>query len=156
MASYVTVVVKDTNGTVGQLVDKLALSAGAASTSIISDAFQSVAHGFANGDLVSVTGTTIPTGLTATTIYYVVSAAANTFKVSLTEGGAALTISGGAAVVVNGMGNKNNLINALVDYLIGASMGNVASSQVSVTVRTSDPAILLVGTSSQQNLTQVG
>ncbi len=156
MAAFVTIVISDPNATISQLEGRLGITAGAASTSIISDAFQSADHGFDNGDKVSVTGTTIPTGLTATTVYYVVSAQANSFKVSLTESGAPLTISGGAAVVINGLADKNNLINKAVDYLMGASMGNVASGKVSVTVRSTDPAIVLVGSGSEQNLTIVG
>ncbi len=156
MAAFVTIVINDPNATIGQLNAKLNLASGAASTSIISDAFQSASHGLFNGQPVSVTGTTIPTGLTATTVYYVVSSLTNSFKVSLTEGGAALTISGGAAVVVNPIANKANLINALTDYLMGAAMGNVSAGLVSATVRSTDPALVLVGTSSKQNLTQVG
>ena len=156
MANYVTIVIKDTNASVVQLIDTLRLNSGKASTSIISDAFQSVAHGLADGQMVSVTGTTIPTGLTASVIYYVVSRAADTFKVSATSGGSALTISGGAAVVINPLCDKNQLLNSLNDYLMSAAIGNIAASQVSVTVRTTDPAIVLVGTGSKQNLTKIG
>lgn len=53
------------------------------------------AHGLPNGAKVrfSTTGA-LPTGLTAATDYFVVSAAANTFQVSATKGGAAITTSG--------------------------------------------------------------
>lgn len=55
------------------------------------------AHGYANGDMVVFYGGTIPTGLTAGTIYYVVSAATNTFKVAATAGGAAIDLTGTGA-----------------------------------------------------------
>ena len=58
-----------------------------------------------NGDLVSLTflaGGSIPTGLTAGTAYYVVSASGNTFSVSATKGGAAInTSSTGASLVLH-------------------------------------------------------
>jgi len=52
-------------------------------------------HGLSNGDtIVLSTSATLPTGLTVGTIYYVINAAANTFNVSLTSGGAAVNTSG--------------------------------------------------------------
>jgi hypothetical protein len=41
----------------------------------------------------TVTGGTLPAGLSATTIYFVISSAANTFQVSLTSAGAAVNIT---------------------------------------------------------------
>lgn len=58
-------------------------------------------HGFVNGDIVVLTTSgTVPTGLTSGNTYYIVSGAANTFKVSATLGGSAVTISD------NGTGNQ--------------------------------------------------
>lgn len=53
------------------------------------------AHGLSNDDVVkfSTTGA-LPTGLVAGTTYYVRSAAANTFQVSATEGGASINTTG--------------------------------------------------------------
>ncbi len=53
------------------------------------------AHGHSNGDIVkfSTTGA-LPTGLVAATTYYIVGAATDTFQVSATSGGAAITTSG--------------------------------------------------------------
>ncbi len=51
-------------------------------------------HGLANGDVVSFTTTgTLPTGLTPSTDYYVVSASTNTFSVAATPGGTAINTS---------------------------------------------------------------
>jgi len=51
---------------------------------------------FANGDIVRIwnTGGTLPTGLSADTDYYVVSATSTTLKLSATSGGSAIDITG--------------------------------------------------------------
>lgn len=52
-------------------------------------------HGLINGDQVRLTTTgALPTGLNTSTTYFVVSAATNTFQLSLTLGGAAINTSG--------------------------------------------------------------
>lgn len=52
-------------------------------------------HGLANGEAVQfVTSGALPTGLSASVTYYVVSTAANTFSVATTPGGAAINTSG--------------------------------------------------------------
>lgn len=55
----------------------------------------SSSHGLANGKRVifQTTGA-LPTGITANTVYFVVNAAANTFQISATSGGAAIATSG--------------------------------------------------------------
>ena len=66
------------------------------SAGVTSDAIQSAAHGLADGDRVmvfNVFSESLPAGLTEGTIYYVVSATTDTFKVSLTQGGAAVNIT---------------------------------------------------------------
>ena len=58
------------------------------------DTITSAAHGLANADRVFVSSqTTLPGGLSASTVYYVISAAANTFQLAATEGGAAINIT---------------------------------------------------------------
>jgi hypothetical protein len=52
------------------------------------------AHGFTNGTVVSFPTVTTTTGITANTNYFVVNAAANTFKVSTTSGGTAINLTG--------------------------------------------------------------
>lgn len=53
------------------------------------------AHGLSNGQTITLSTTgALPTGLAAATTYYIVSAAANTFQLALTSGGAAITTSG--------------------------------------------------------------
>jgi hypothetical protein len=63
----------------------------AASTTILN----SVSHGFLNGDRVMVTASAqvLPTGLSYAIVYYVVEKTADSFKLSLTSGGAAVTFS---------------------------------------------------------------
>jgi hypothetical protein len=60
---------------------------------VTADTLTSPAHGFINTNRVIVRGGTLPTGLTADTKYFVVGAAADTFQLSLTEGGAAINIT---------------------------------------------------------------
>lgn len=63
---------------------------------LTNDTLFSVAHGMADGDrvmLYNVFAETLPTGISEGTIYFVVSSATNSFKVSLTLGGAAVDIT---------------------------------------------------------------
>jgi hypothetical protein len=62
------------------------------------DTLTSNAHGFANGDIVAFFTTgTLPAPLVKTTWYYVRDAAANTFKVAATAGGAAVNLTSAGA-----------------------------------------------------------
>lgn len=66
------------------------------------------AHGKANGTPVAFTTTgALPTGITAGTVYYVVSAAADTFQVAATVGGAAINTSGSQSGVHSATFNPN-------------------------------------------------
>jgi hypothetical protein len=65
-------------------------------TTLTNDALFSVAHGLADGDrvqLFNVFAESLPTGLAEGTVYFVVSSTTNSFKVSLTSGGAAVDIT---------------------------------------------------------------
>lgn len=69
-----------------------------ATFTISGDTLTSTAHGLVNGDTVKlIAATTIPTGLSTTVVYYVVEKDTNTFKVSLTNGGSAVTASDSGA-----------------------------------------------------------
>jgi len=58
------------------------------------DIVTSASHGLSDGAIVHVASTTtLPTGLSANTVYYVISATSSTFKLSLTSGGGAIDIS---------------------------------------------------------------
>ena len=60
------------------------------------------AHGLLAGDRVRLAATVVPTGLTVALWYYVVTVAANTFQLALTEGGSAvLFTSNGTAVTID-------------------------------------------------------
>lgn len=68
----------------------------AVDTTLTNDQFLSPGHGLANNDrviLFNVLGSTLPTGVTEGTVYYVVSAATDTFKVSTTSGGSAVDLT---------------------------------------------------------------
>jgi hypothetical protein len=58
------------------------------------------AHGLANDTMVRINYSTAPTGLSNSTTYYVVNAAANTFNLSATSGGAAINMTTAAGVNV--------------------------------------------------------
>lgn len=63
---------------------------------LANDALLSPGHGLVNTDrviLFNVLGTALPTGLTEGTVYFVVSSATDSFKVSATSGGAAVDIT---------------------------------------------------------------
>jgi hypothetical protein len=65
-------------------------------TAATSDTITSNGHGLVDTDRVTlqaVFGEALPTGLGATTVYYVISSATNTFQLSLTSGGAAVDIT---------------------------------------------------------------
>lgn len=65
-------------------------------TTLTNDQLLSVGHGLSDGDrviLMNVFAESLPTGLTEGAVYYVVSSATNTFKVSNTAGGAAVDIT---------------------------------------------------------------
>jgi hypothetical protein len=70
---------------------------GTVDTTLTNDTLFSRAHGMADTDrviLYNVFAETLPTGLTEGTVYFVVSSATDTFKVSTTSGGAAVDITG--------------------------------------------------------------
>lgn len=65
-------------------------------TTLTNDQFLAPGHGMSDNDrllLFNVFGGSLATGLTEGTIYHVVSSAANTFKVSATQGGAAVDVT---------------------------------------------------------------
>lgn len=65
-------------------------------TVLTNDQFLSPGHGLANTDrvmLFNVLGTALPTGVSEGTVYFVVNSATDTFKVSLTSGGAAVDVT---------------------------------------------------------------
>lgn len=71
----------------------------------LTDTFTSYAHGYANTNQVRLIGPSLPTGISQSTTYYVVTSATDTFQLSLTQGGAAINLTAdgeGVAAQVNG------------------------------------------------------
>lgn len=64
------------------------------------DLFTAPGHTLANGDRVILKGSALPTGVSADTVYYVISMSGNTFQLSLTSGGAAIALTADGAGVV--------------------------------------------------------
>jgi len=70
---------------------------GVVDTTLTNDQILAPSHGLADNDrllVFNVFGGTIPVGLTEGTVYFVVSSATHTFKVSTTQGGAAIDLTG--------------------------------------------------------------
>ena len=65
-------------------------------TANVNNTITSTAHGLSNGNVITVanSGGALPTGLSASTYYYIISAATDTFEVSTTVGGSAVDITG--------------------------------------------------------------
>jgi len=81
-------------------------------SSVSGTTINAAANGFANGNEVVFTTTgTIYTGLSLNKVYYVVSAAANSFSVSATFGGAAISLSGGSGTNTVGVLGFETLLN---------------------------------------------
>ena len=101
-----------------------------------SSTFTHASHGLVNGNRVSIIAIVMPTGLLGTIMYYVVNVATNTFQVSLTLGGAAVTFSGGSGVTVypwsDEISNSDTIIaetpNVWVAYVIEFIAANTANS----------------------------
>lgn len=113
------------------------------------------AHGFSNGNTISFSTTVaLPTGLVAGTVYYIVSAAANTFSVSATPGGAAINTTGSQSGTHTATNNSVLRVPAGVNYVqSGATvrLANVtASSSVSLILQ-KNGTTLFDGAASQQN-----
>ncbi len=68
------------------------------------DVFTAYAHGLINDDQVVFQNypgdTNLPTGITGDTLYYVISSTTNTFQVSTTQGGSAVTLSSNGEGIV--------------------------------------------------------
>jgi hypothetical protein len=65
----------------------------AATVTDTGDLFTAASHGLANGDNVHVEGATLPGGLAAGTLYFVVGVSGATFQLSATSGGSAVAIT---------------------------------------------------------------
>ena len=84
------------------------------------------AHGMVNGQPVTFASTlTLPTGLTANFTYYVVAAAANTFQVASTVGGAALATTSTGTGVITCTASGNNIYAGQV--ITGVTSGATAT-----------------------------
>lgn len=76
------------------LKGKFGYGAGVTVTAATTDIFNATSHGLLNNDVIFFsTSGTLPAGITANTPYYVRDVTGNTFKVSLTLGGAAVDVT---------------------------------------------------------------
>ncbi len=96
------------------------------------DLVNKTAHGLVNGNIISFNSINTTTGISISTIYYVINATANTFQVSLTQGGTAI------ALTTNGSGDYNSpvFITAITPNVnITVSLPNVAAVSGTLTFR---------------------
>lgn len=97
------------------------------------DTITFTAHGLSNGDQVTFTSVDVATNIRVDRTYYVVSSTTNTFKVSATSGGAALTLGTAAPKYVRSSGSGGvavtvDFINAFIQGIFdngGLSQGDV-------------------------------
>ena len=103
------IVTSNTTGVViGQMLtgSGSGLTAGLAAVSTIASSTIGYSnHGLPNGTIVSFSSLGTTTGITANTPYYVVNTTTNTFQVSLTNGGSAITLGGTASTCVTKFAN---------------------------------------------------
>lgn len=98
-----------------------------------SDLVTAPGHGLADGDVVQIEGTTIPTGLTKGRNYFVVGTSGDNFQVALTAGGSAVDISGSVA-------------SCLVKKMAGSTLVDISGS-VSGAIAYVDPGYAVVSSS---------
>jgi hypothetical protein len=82
-----------------RIKDKYLKPWAACSVDAGTDTITVASHGFANGDLVDFSATTLPGGISEDTKYYVINKATDTFQISATEGGAAIDITSNGSEV---------------------------------------------------------
>lgn len=108
------------------------------------DTVTKTAHGLSNGASVRLSSIASATGVNSTDPYFVVGAAANTFQLALTNGGAAVDITAdGTATVTTGTAVTTDM----VDTLLQSVYDNGGISQ-------GDTATLLVGSAAKRRLTK--
>lgn len=77
------------------------------------DLFTATAHGYANGQALIINVLTGLSGVTTSTVYYVISTLANTFQLSATVGGAAINFTTDGTATV---GKVTSLIGKVANY----------------------------------------
>lgn len=104
------------------------------------DTFTANAHGLANNTRVWISAGTLPTGFTASTNYYVISTAANTFQLSATQGGAAVNATGaGSGILVTVQYDyKVELGTGVIQFYPGAVFTEGASLRANYTAGSSE------------------
>jgi hypothetical protein len=103
----------------------------------VADTLTYTDHGYSNGDRIALTADAYPSGLLGTILYYAVNVTANTFQLSLTQGGSAIDISSEGTSVSSkswsaSVSNSGDVIaiavNPWIQYLMEFSATNSTSS----------------------------
>ena len=99
-------------------------------------------HGFSNGDAVRVdtdyATDAVPSSLNNTTTYYVISATTNTFQLSATSGGSAITIGTSTGFATRKFGNTTIAIG--IDTTAASAVGNASAQALTIASSTTAPA----------------
>lgn len=74
--------------------------------------FTKTSHGLLNGEPVSITGATVPTGITRYAIYYVINRTSNDFQVSTTPGGSAVSFSTSGSTTLRNAFKINSIVDS--------------------------------------------
>lgn len=100
-------------------------------------------HGFSNGQPIAllITGA-LPTGLTAGTVYYVVSAATNTFQLAATVGGSAINTSGSQSGTHTAYASGSYEVYGNGWTAFGPTLANVAVAAAAISGATANDAKL--------------
>jgi hypothetical protein len=136
---------------------------GIAFTYASGNAFSSVGHGMSDGDKIQVSTTgTLPTNLSASTDYYVINASDDTFELSTSKGGSAVTISGagsGTHTTDFQDGYRNNTALVIADYItterkdggLGEDWARLNLTQLNAAAETCDESVTIWQDSTAQS-----
>lgn len=106
------------------------------------DKFTFTSHGFSDGEAVRIDAEyatdTLPTGVNNSTTYYVVSSAANDFKLSATQGGAAIDITVDGTATVRRY--SHTTVTIAIDNLAASAIGSASAQADLIASETTAPS----------------
>ena len=100
-------------------------------------------HGLPNGTMVSFSTLGTTTGVSVNTIYYVINSTTNTFQISLTSGGGAITLSGTNSAMTMAYASYITTINTNTSVVFSTPMASTQTG-VTLTFRNLDSAMALL------------
>lgn len=115
-------VARQTDGLLSVIATNKLYGSAAVTAASATDTITVTSHGLANGDQVSFVSVDVATGIRPDRTYFVVSSTTNTFKVSATSGGSAITLGTASPVYVRASGTGAvpitvDLLNAFIQTI---------------------------------------